>query len=178
MGSFGRTLAVANLDDDKKPDGAVLVDSGRLHNGRFKLQLHFTDRPNIELTFESTQQALTVAAWDIDNDGDTDLVVEEAITHKPLYVWINEGHGVFREGRVQDLRSLAFTTNEGVQSPCGQPDSQALCLSTQRGFELAILTTPLLARPPSTSETQARATHFSFISRTRAPNPPRAPPLS
>jgi hypothetical protein len=173
-----RSLAAADLDNDKKPDGAVLLNSGWLHSGSFKIQLHLTDRPNAELTFESTHTALSLRAADINNDGDVDLVVEEAVGHKPLYVWINQGHGEFHKGRVEDYPSLAPTTDQQVQSPPDPRDSLALCMPSQRGFEITFLTTPLLSRPPSTDRSQALSAASSFASRPHAPNSSRAPPLS
>ncbi len=180
-GPLEHRLAVADLDDDKKPDGAVLLDSDSSRpatHGSFRLQLHFTGHPNAEFTFESNERALTLAAWDIDNDGHTDIVVEQALTHQPLYVWINEGNGDFHQGRIQDFASLTLQSREQLQPPSGQTDCLALCLPTQRGFEIAILTAPLLARPPSRSESQAVSRTPSALSPARTPNPSRAPPLS
>jgi hypothetical protein len=174
-GPFQRTLVVANLDDDKKLDGAVLLDSSY---GRFKIQLHFTDRPDAELTFEAIgQKKLSLTAWDIDNDGDTDLVVEEAFTHKPLRVWINEGHGDFHEGRLQDFLSLAAETHEQLQPPINQRDGGALCLLVERGFESGILTAPQFGRPPSGDRSQVLRPVLFADSRVRIPTSSRAPPL-
>ena len=173
-----RTVAVADLDGDQKPDGAILLNSkwlGPQHN--LSIQLHFTDRPNTELTFQSNSQALTVMAWDIDQDGDIDLVVEETFSHKPVSVWINEGHGDFHEGRVQDYPSLAATGNTQIQAPPDQRDCPALSLSSQRGFEKTVLTNALLARPPSTNQSLFFLSATDGISRSGAANSSRAPPL-
>jgi hypothetical protein len=175
---IARNLAAADLDNDKKPDGAVLLNSGWLRSGSFKIQLHLTDRPNAELTFESTHTALSLRAADINNDGSVDLVVEEAIGHKPLYVWINQGHGEFHRGRVEDFPALTPATDAQLQSPPDPQDALALCMPSQRGFEITFLTTPLLSRPPSTDHSQVLSAGPSFASRTYAPNSPRAPPLS
>ena len=177
-GAFKTNLAVADLDNDKKPDGAVLLGSGSLRDGRFRIQVHFSGHPNAEFSFESTAQALTVSAWDIDNDGNTDLVVEESFTHKPLHVWINEGHGDFHEARVEDFPSLAWRTQEQLQSPANQTDGQVLYLPAQRGFEIATLTSPVAWRLAAKNEPQALSTLSWAATRTRAPNSSRAPPLS
>ncbi|HEY6349545.1 MAG TPA: VCBS repeat-containing protein [Candidatus Angelobacter sp.] len=176
---FGRSLAVADLDGDNQPDGAVLLRSGWPGtSGNFKIQLHFTGHTNVELAFQSKETALAVTAWDIDNDGDTDLVVEENMTHKPLRVWINDGNGEFHEGRVQDFPSLAPGTQEHLRLPANQPDRLVLCLPPQRGFELPILTAGLLARPPSKNSSNAVWLLSSIKVRTLALNSSRAPPLS
>jgi hypothetical protein len=178
-GPFEQRLAVADLDDDKKPDGAVLLDSGPSRpQSSFRLELHFTGHPNAEFTFESSERALTLAAWDVDHDGETDIVVEQALTHKPLYVWINKGNGDFHQGRVQDFPSLGLRSREQLQPPSSQTDCLAQCLPAQRGFEIAILTAPLLARPPSDRELQIVSTHLFVLSAARTPSLSRAPPLS
>jgi hypothetical protein len=173
-----RRVAVADLDGDHKPDGAILLKSrwlGPQHN--LSIQLHFTDRPNSELTFQSNSQALTVTAWDIDQDGDIDLVVEEAFSHKPISVWINEGHGDFHEGRVQDYPSLAATGSTQIQAPPDQRDCPALSLPSQRGFEKAVLTNALLARPPSNNNSLLFLITSGVARHPDAPNSSRAPPL-
>lgn len=175
---FQPTVVMADLDNDKKPDGAVLLDSSRPGpDGSFRIQLHFTGRPNTELTFESQEQALTLDARDINNDGDPDLVVEQAFTHKPVHVWINEGHGDFHEGRVQDFPALAVIASQQLQSPLNHPGCRAVCLPQQRGFEIAIFFAPLYCRPPSSHTPQLPPVASLAKLRPRSPESSRAPPL-
>lgn len=174
----GHTLAPADLDGDNQADGAILLNSTwtGTHNN-VKIQLHFTARPNTEISFESTVQALTIRAWDIDHDGDNDLVVEEALTHKPVRVWINEGNGDFHEGRIEDYPSLAQGTAEQVQLPSNDPFSLALWVPQQRGFEISILSAHLYGRPPSSNSFLSMpATPPSTLS-ARGVLSSRAPPL-
>lgn len=172
------TLVVADLDNDKKPDGAVLLDSTRPGpEGSFRIQLHFTGRQNTELTFESQEQALTLAARDVNNDGDPDLVVEQAFTHRPVRVWINQGHGDFHEGRIQDFPSLSIVASQQLQLPSNQSGSGAVCLPQQRGFEIAILFVPLYCRPPSASSPQSPETASLARLQPQTANHSRAPPL-
>lgn len=175
---FGRSLAIADLDGDHQPDGAVLLQSGWSSSQNFRLQLHFTGHTNVEITFQSSNTTLAVTAWDIDNDGDYDLIVEEAVTHKPLRVWINDGNGDFHEGRVQDFPSLAPGTQEQLRSPAVQADCLALCLPPQRGSDVPLLATGLLARPPSRSSLNAATVLSSIRLSALALNSSRAPPLS
>jgi hypothetical protein len=174
----GYHLAAADLDGDDQADGAILLDSKWIgdHNN-IKIQLHFTGRPNTELSLESTGQALTVRASDIDRDGDNDLVVEDAFTHKPLHVWINEGHGDFHEGNIQDYPSLALEADKQLQSPCNQPDCVLFWVPPQRGFEVSMITVHLLGRPPSTGKSLDPSISSSLMSRIRASRSSRAPPL-
>jgi hypothetical protein len=178
-GPFQRTLVVADLDDDRKPDGAILLPGAWAGaHSNFRIQLHFTDRPNTELTFESSQQALTLSAWDIDNDGDIDLLVEETYSHKLVHVWINEGHGEFHEGRVEDFSAPSLAGREGLQPFSNQGDCQALCLPVERSFETGILTAPQFGRPPSEDWSQVWQPVSFADSRIRIPSSSRAPPLS
>lgn len=175
---LGGSLAVADLDGDHQPDGAVLVQSGWSSSQNFRIQLHFTGHTNVEIAFQSTKTTLAVTAWDIDNDGDYDLIVEEALTHKPLRVWINDGNGVFHEGRIQDFPSLAPGTQEQLRSPANRADCPALCLPPQRGFEVPLLAAGMLARPPSNSRSKALSTVSFTKLQARALNSSRAPPLA
>lgn len=175
---LGGSLAVADLDGDHQPDGAVLVQSGWSSSQNFRIQLHFTSHTNVEIAFQSTKTTLAVMAWDIDNDGDYDLVVEEALTHKPLRVWINDGNGGFHEGRIQDFPSLAPGTQEQLRSPANRADCPTLSLPPQRGFEAPLLAAGMLARPPSNSRSKALSTVSFTKLQARALNSSRAPPLS
>lgn len=174
---FERTLAVADLDGDKKPDGAVLLGLAGLHGRSRTIQVHFSDRPNLELSLESVEQALTLTAWDIDDDGDTDLVIEDSFTHKPLHVWINEGHGDFHEARVSDFPALGLQTRNKLESPSKPADDLPLWLPSQRGFEIAILTVPQLGRPPSRAESRVVSQYWWLSVHADTPNASRAPPF-
>jgi hypothetical protein len=174
---LGNTLAIADLDGDNQADGAILLNSERVGaNDRIRIELHFTGRPNAELTFESNGQALTVRAWDIDHDGDNDLVVEDAFTHKTVRVWINEGHGDFHEGSVQDYPSLAQLGSNQVQLPSSRPDGLPLWVP-QRSYDIYVLTIHLLARPPSTSTPLPTTINSLAKLNARSSQFSRAPPL-
>ncbi|HKD82920.1 MAG TPA: hypothetical protein VKH81_24735 [Candidatus Angelobacter sp.] len=176
--SLGNTLAVANLDGDNQADGAILLDSKRLGSyNSIKIELHFTNRPNSELTFESNGQPVAVRAWDVDHDGDTDLVVEDVFTHKPVRVWINEGHGDFHEGSVQDYTSLAFIASGQLQLPSNRPGDLPLGLPPQRSFDISVLTVHALGRPPSPGTRVAAAIDPSAKSHSHTSPSSRAPPF-
>jgi hypothetical protein len=176
--SLERSLAVADFDNDQRPDGAVLLHPNGLRpQSSFRIELHLTGNKNTELSFESSQTALELVAFDIDHDGDTDVIVQQAFTHERLHVWINDGEGAFHEGRLQDFSSIEVATGESLNAPSRQPYAPVLALCTQRGFEVAVLTTPLLSRPPTTPQPQRFATEFSVESPSCPSNLSRAPPL-
>src|SRR5262249_28357050 len=74
---LGGTLAGADFDNDHKLDGAVLVDSGRLHGrNAFRIELHLSGGASSELTFESADTSLAITVSDVNKDGSTDVIVE------------------------------------------------------------------------------------------------------
>jgi hypothetical protein len=175
---FSRTLAAADFDGDKKPDGAILVDCGWLwpQSGSRKIELHFTGRGNTVLTFESNEATLAISALDVNGDGATDIVVEQQFTHKRLHVWLNDGRGGFRKVRSEDFPSSEDGNCQGLGPPPERADGPTLCLPPQRGPEIAILTACL--SQSCTAFAREHALPFVTPRRLRAvaPNPPRAPP--
>src|SRR5262249_12577268 len=110
---LGRTLAVADFDNDHKLDGAVLVDSGQLHGRKtFRIRLYLSGSGNSELIFESAETALAIRTLDVNEDGATDVVIERPLSHQRLYVWLNDGHGDFRGGPIEDSRHRANPTGD------------------------------------------------------------------
>ena len=102
--TLGSKLAAADFDNDQKPDGALLLDAGIVGGQKmFRVQLHLSAVENSDLLFAASDPALTISAQDVNRDGTPDLVVEQALTHKRVRVWLNDGHGAFRQARVEDF---------------------------------------------------------------------------
>jgi len=175
---FGQTLAIADFDNDHKPDGAVLVDSGWVRGRKsFRIEFHLSGSNNTELSFESTEAALAITALDVNHDGATDVVVERPFTHKRLYVWLNDGHGGFYQGRIEDFPSPAAPNGEKAESPSLRTDCPAVCLPQQRGSEMTMLAAcSLRDRPPSTDGFEGPSLASSAASRPFSPASSRAPP--
>src|SRR5262245_3538859 len=149
--SFGPTLAIADFDRDKKADGAVLVDSG-LPRGQcgFQIEIHFSGRENVAFTFQSTEAVHSVSAWDIDRDGDTDVIVEQPFTEQRLQIWLNDGRGNFQSGRIEDFPSPP--TREHLTTSPGARRDVCIALPPQRCFETdALPVRRLLDRPVASS---------------------------
>src|SRR5262249_27533566 len=149
-----RTLAVADFDNDHKLDGAVLVDSGQLHGRKtFRIRLYLSGSGNSELIFESAETALAIRTLDVNEDGATDVVIERPLSHQRLYVWLNDGHGDFRGGPIEDSRHRANPTGDQFDEPASQQDCAPGCLSPHRGTETGRLTARFLSGlPPSACE--------------------------
>lgn len=171
------TLAIADFDGDNKPDGAILVQPDAvLGQGNFEIKLHLTGHNNGEIKFQSLESALTVEAFDIDHDGDIDLIIEESISHKRVQVWINDGHGHFEKGRLED-----FPSEDPVRDQLGSSehvDVPSLFLPTQRGFETLLIACHIAGRPPSKKKFTSQSTNFFTDNQAFSLIPSRAPPLS
>lgn len=101
---LGPTLVPADFDNDRKPDGALLLDAGIIGGQKmYRVQLHLSAGEDSELLFAASDPALSISAQDVNRDGTPDLVVEQALTHKRVRVWLNDGHGTFRQARVEDF---------------------------------------------------------------------------
>ncbi len=175
---LGPTLAIADLDSDSKPDGAVLVDSGQFRGvHHFNIELHFAGRNNAGIAFQSNEPVLSVSAWDIDHDGDIDLVVERAFTHERLQVWLNDGHGNFSKGRMEDFPSDVQPPRQQLNSS-ETIDSPVLSFSPDRGSDSLLLACHIAGRPPSARESSAPRTPTFAATAEFSASPSRAPPLS
>ena len=178
--SLWRTLAVADFDNDHKLDGAVLVDSGRLQGqNTFRIDLHLSGRTDSELIFESAEIALAVIALDVNEDGATDVVVERTLTHQRLYVWLNDGHGDFHRGQVEEFQSNGNPTGEQFDIPSSRPECAAACLASQRRIETAKpAARSLSGLAPSSDEFKIFSISSLPKSRPFSVDFSRAPPLS
>lgn len=174
---FNPTLAIADFDNDNKLDGAVLTESASSPgSGSFEIEFHFTALSNRNIRLWLPESDITVSAIDVDHDGDVDIVIEQSLTHKGLQVWLNDGHGNFQKGRIEDFPSAAPARDQLTSSDCS--DCPADSLATQRSFETLLMSCHIAGRPPSDIELASAPsnsfqldTPFSFATS-------RAPPLS
>jgi hypothetical protein len=174
---LGQRLVAADFDQDQKPDGAVLL--GGVHREgeqAFRVELHVTAGQNQELTFASSETALSLSVLDVNHDGTPDIVVEQAFTHKRVEIWLNDGHGVFRVAKSEDYPV-------GTQSPLSWnvhvPPEESLFpyLPSRSGHESLI---PLSHPVPGFRLSSGRVLWpqvLLIISELRAPNPSRGPPF-
>jgi hypothetical protein len=177
---FKQSLAVGDFDNDQKPDGALLLQSGKTAAGRssFRIELHLSGSANTAFTFESNETTLAIIAVDINKDGATDLVVEQPFTHKPLYVWLGDGHGGFHQGRIDDFSSYSTLSNQ-FDTPAPKTDGLAICPAPQRGTYTSKLTVHVFAGPPPQSrDFEAGSVSSSPASPSFSLRSSRAPPTS
>lgn len=174
---FEQGLAAADFDKDEKPDGAALIDTGRSHGQKaFRIEVHVTGGIDSDLTFESSDLAPAISALDVNQDGAPDIVVEEAFTHKRLYVWLNDGHGAFRKARIEDFPSTGRDGPYEFKAPSLAQDNPALYLPPKLGSELAIARAAGPFRDSSTSGQPVRLLVSARQTQADKPNPSRGPP--
>jgi hypothetical protein len=175
----GQSFVAADFDNDHKPDGAVLLHVGNFR-GRldFRIELHDSAHKARALTFASNESSLSIRALDVNRDGATDIVVEQAFTHKRLQVWLNDGRGAFYPARVDEFQS----EDDGSLPQCdAPPDDQhgpALHTHVKRGTKL-ILQRGLSSCPRLPYPGRYVRTLPSLIQdEASGPHPSRAPPIS
>ena len=73
---FGFSTVIGDFDTDGKPDVAVADHIGRDANGyAYRIEFSMSGQASGGVTFQSTQNAVTIRAADVDADRDLDIVV-------------------------------------------------------------------------------------------------------
>jgi hypothetical protein len=88
----GSSHTLSDLDGDGLAD-SVLLDPGNLH---YHIELHLsrTDE-RVALPVGAAADGGSLSAQDLDGDGDTDLLWQEALPSHTVRVWLNDGTGRF-----------------------------------------------------------------------------------
>jgi hypothetical protein len=169
-------IAAADFDNDQKPDGALLVETGVLNGTRaFQIELHLTATKNIGITFSSAETGLAISALDVNQDGAPDIIVEKAFTHQRLQVFLNDGHGAFRKVRAED-----YPSPDPSAPNCRTQLSQTwpvFCLPVSRSFEMRNLERVLTLGRNSSIRLGFRHEMLLAPSPVSASASPRAPPF-
>ena len=176
-GPFEQRLVAADFDNDQKPDGAVLLNTGQFDGQKiFRIELHVTTGNDTEFSFESSEPGLAIATLDVNQDGAPDIVVEQTLSHKRLHVWLNDGRGSFRKARVEDFPSSGSEGPYQVGAPSSGQECPALCLPSKLGPELAVAKGAVPSFGSSISGQHVRPIESAVQARANALNPSRGPP--
>ena len=98
---FGWSTVIGDFDTDGKPDVAVADHIGRDANGyAYRIEFSMSGQAPGGVTFQSTQNAVTIRAADVDADRDLDIVVGLPMSGRTVGVWLNDGHGHFTSADV------------------------------------------------------------------------------
>ncbi len=118
---LGPSIAAADFNNDTHPDGAVLLRS----ENTFHIEVHFRFHQVSRITFASDLPALAISALDVNHDGTPDLVVEEPFSHRPVFIWLNDGYGSFQPAHVEDYPTVDENFCRGLAPPSRNPESLA-----------------------------------------------------
>jgi hypothetical protein len=172
---FEHHLAVADFDNDQKPDGALLLPVGLLSGNRsFRIELHVTSGKDDAIVFSAPEQSLSISAFDINRDGAPDIVIEKALTGQRIQVYLNDGHGSFHEA-LSDLYPLPDPEAHKLRAWFAQSGPSSYLL-TARGFQVAGLNEVSHLPANQTCSFNSWPEKLLVLSGPRAPSHSRAPP--
>jgi len=102
---FSQSSAIADLDDDGRPDLAFSTTAIRTRSSaeyRIEIKLSSQDAL-VTFTLSGDSDQTRISPEDIDGDRDLDLVLRNVWTGAPLALWINDGKGHFHEGNLDQI---------------------------------------------------------------------------
>jgi VCBS repeat protein len=115
------STAVADFNADGRPDIAIANHIGG-GNAAYRIDIQLSNGHPQSISFLSAQFGLRVAAVDVDNDHDLDLVVTPLLGRDVVGVWLNDGAGHFgrsEEGALpSDFGRVSPTTVAGCPPAC------------------------------------------------------------
>jgi hypothetical protein len=176
-GSLGLSTAVADFNEDGRPDLAVAdYVTAEPAGHEYRIEFDISGERSYAITFESPYRHVAIAVADVDHDDDLDLVADLPLSGAPLHVWLNDGKGHFISSNVQPGHSVA-RPHQALQ-PVGPiahnlvairaPGDPQTAVQARAGAVVRIFTS---AAPPIHGRSSCAATSL-------APAGPRAPPDS
>jgi hypothetical protein len=152
--------AAADFDADGRPDVAFIQDD----RDGFRVSVSLSGSPD---TVTLEVNAVSVAAGDIDHDGDTDLVV--VTSSNQVVIWLNDGRGHFTEQQSpsRTLFPAAGTVDPSRDEPMALGPRASQVVVPSRRIETAVVVTEI--RPPTVP--LPVALRFLSLPSLRAPPP-------
>jgi hypothetical protein len=92
------STTIADFNADGRPDVAVANHLGNRDSAAYRIDFQLSNGRRQSISFASVQRGLRVAAVDVDNDHDLDLVVTPLLGRNVVGIWLNDGAGHFRRG--------------------------------------------------------------------------------
>lgn len=98
----GGSWVIADFNGDGQPDILTSTLDRRGTSGyRHQMDLRIGSRGDVRSAFQvvGASRGLNLFARDVDGDHDLDVVITSFFSDAPVGVWINDGAGIFTEGR-------------------------------------------------------------------------------
>ncbi|PYR88211.1 MAG: hypothetical protein DMF84_28875 [Acidobacteria bacterium] len=173
---FGWSTVIGDFNTDGRPDVAVADHIWRgASRYEYRIGFSMSGQAPDAVTFESTHDAVTITASDVDRDRDLDIIVALPISGETVGVWLNDGHGHFT-----CVNARTFAKGLQAHQSIGRTgpflDLEPFDVSRQRrDFGLAVTFRPAsaISRYASSSSRGHRLRSSFALLRTA----PRAPPI-
>jgi hypothetical protein len=128
---FCWSTVIGDFNRDGRPDVAVADHIGQSASQyAYRIGVSLSGQPGDDVTFESTHDALTISASDVDQDRDLDIVVAVPISGETIGVWLNDGHGHFTSANGR--RSLVARQARHTMGKASSLESPAPLNSSRR----------------------------------------------
>jgi VCBS repeat protein len=103
---FNSGAAIADFDADGAPDVAI-ADRTTRSGSHYNIEVRLSQGSTQTVSFVSTKGALSITAFDVDDDHDADLVVTPVLSREVVGIWVNDGAGHFDAGNSESFASVA-----------------------------------------------------------------------
>ena len=172
---FAWATAIGDLDADGRPDIAIADRVGRAGGGfAYSVELAINGGGSRSFTFDAPDAALAIALLDVDHDHDLDVVISAPISRAIVRVWLNDGHGRFREAASTAVTTLRIAESDSDAVPAQRAAPPPGAAAPHAGAAHLIDSHPFVAARGSDS-LQALDSRRARPS-TSAQIQPRAPP--
>jgi hypothetical protein len=147
------STAVADFNADGRPDVAIANHIGGRSSTAYRIEFQLSNGDRQSISFASAQWALRVAAIDVDNDHDLDLVITPLLGQDVVEVWLNDGAGHFRPGDPDAVPSgcarfsTSTITGYPTQSAAVLPAPRRLGASPPSALTIALVAGAARVRP-------------------------------
>jgi hypothetical protein len=135
-GHRGLPYAVADFDGDARPDVATVEGGYAVTSAdQYSIRLQLSGRDSLPIFLTAPSGGLSVEAHDVNGDHSPDLIVATKWQHRPVAVYLNDGHGTFSRVEASKYQS-SFDAAElpGASALTQQSDALAGLAPESGGF--------------------------------------------
>jgi hypothetical protein len=165
---------LTDLNGDLTPDLATAHSSRHDARGYSQeVSVDLGSSGQTSFVFHSRAAKVELRSWDIDGDNDFDIVAFEAVSGRPIGLWLNDGKGSFEEGNLAKYQK-SLADDDGPDWRAKNPEPKPLLAIVEQRGQAAVLANvdfgPDRGLGPMASdrlETPRSFRRFDF--RTRAP---------